>query len=261
MCACCDRGFPGYLGGANGSTGIPVWSTFQIGRPITHDCCPEFVSPTNEFVDRVQLAPSNAKATANYIADWVECAKTAHNITIDFIGPWNELDKPFAEFGIGYLKTLRATLDQREMQHTKLVGGDVHSWVDSMCDVLNNKTDPELTAAVSVIGKHYPSTQSTAKAQQTGLPLWSSEDYASDNHGAGGRCEARILNQNWIGGIHRPNWQLDNRSFYLISAALKLSRGCGLHCRRDDDGDDRLEFDLFILHMAGLAERRADDST
>eukprot|EP01052_Picozoa_sp_SAG31_P066176 SAG31_NODE_24981_length_470_cov_1.110512_2_plen_54_part_01 len=33
------RGFPGYLGGANGSAGIP-------------------------------LAPSNAKATANYMADW-----------------------------------------------------------------------------------------------------------------------------------------------------------------------------------------------
>jgi hypothetical protein len=34
------------------------------------------------------LAPDNAVATAHYIADWVECAKTAHNLTIDFVGPW-----------------------------------------------------------------------------------------------------------------------------------------------------------------------------
>ena len=32
-------------------------------------------------------------------------------------------------------------------------------------------------------------------AVQSGKPLWSSEDYAADNTGAGGRCQARILNQ------------------------------------------------------------------
>lgn len=159
-------GFPGYLGGKNNTP---------------------------------PLAPWNAEATASYIADWVLCAKSAHNLTIDFIGPWNELDKPFADYGISYLKMLRKTLDERGLQHTKLVGGDVHSWADPLCDALIGG-DEELQHAIAVIGKHYPSTQSTAKAVQTGLPLWSSEDYASDNHGAGGRCEARILNQNWIGG-------------------------------------------------------------
>ena len=182
-------GWPGWLGGANHSA---------------------------------PLAPWNAEATAGYIADWVDCAKSAHNLTIDFIGPWNELDKvsgthhaalepvlhvlwltiwrhkqPFADYGIGYLKTLRRVLNGRGLQHTKLVGGDVHTWVDPLCDALNGKADSELTAAVAVIGKHYPSTISSAKAKQTGLPLWASEDFASDNHGTGGRCEARILNQNW----------------------------------------------------------------
>ena len=101
---------------------------------------------------------------------------------------------------MSYLKTLRAVLDIRGLGNTKIVGGDVHSWVNPLCEVLNNGSDPELRNAVAVIGKHYPSTQSTTKAVQTGLPLWSSEDYASDSHGAGGRCMARIMNQNWVGG-------------------------------------------------------------
>ena len=112
----------------------------------------------------------------------------------------NELDAPFASHGISYLKTLRRVLDSRGLRHTKLVGGDVHSWVDGLCDALIGGEDPALRAAVAVIGKHYPSTQSTAKAVATGLPLWSSEDYAADNHGSGGRCEARIVNQNFVGG-------------------------------------------------------------
>jgi galactosylceramidase len=99
-----------------------------------------------------------------------------------------------------YLKTLRRVLDSRGLQRTFLVGGDVHSWVDPLCDAVINGSDPELRAAVAVIGKHYPSTRSTTKAARTGLPLWSSEDYAADNHGSGGRCEARILNQNFVGG-------------------------------------------------------------
>ena len=114
-------GFPGYLGGANNTP---------------------------------PLAPWNAGATASYIADWVQCAKTAHNLTIDFVGPWNELDKPFADYGIGYLKTLRSTLDSRGLQGTKLVGGDVHSWVDPLCDALNRGEDAALKHAVAVIGKH-----------------------------------------------------------------------------------------------------------
>ena len=162
-------GWPGWLGGSAGAAGSP-------------------------------LAPENANATANYITDWVECAAKTHGLTIDFVGPVNEIDKEFASYGISYLKILRKTLDQRGLSHTRLVGGDVHSWVDPLCDALNGGKDPELRQAVAVIGKHYPSTQSTDKARQTGLPLWSSEDYASDNHGAGGRCEARILNQNWVSG-------------------------------------------------------------
>ena len=64
-------------------------------------------------------------------------------------------------------------------------------------DILN---DPELAAAVGVIGAHYPGTESTKKAVETGKPLWSSEDYSTYNDDVGGGCWARILNQNYVNG-------------------------------------------------------------
>jgi hypothetical protein len=129
-----------------------------------------------------------------------EGAAKSHNLTIDYLGSWNEMDAAFADAGAEYLKLLRATLDARGLHATKLVGGDVHSWVDPMCQTLVNGSDPDLTVAVSAIGKHYPSTTSTSLAVATGKPLWSSEDYAANNHGSGGRCQARIINQNWVNG-------------------------------------------------------------
>ena len=56
--------------------------------------------------------------------------------------PWNEMDAQFAAAGISYLKLLRSTLDARGFQTTKLVGGDVHSWVDPMCEAITNGSDP-----------------------------------------------------------------------------------------------------------------------
>ena len=71
-------------------------------------------------------------------------------------------------------------------------------------------TDPELASAVSVVARHYPSTESSRDAKKTGKPLWSSEDYAASNTGAGGRCEARIVNQNYVRGLMTAtvNWNL-----------------------------------------------------
>lgn len=64
-------------------------------------------------------------------------------------------------------------------------------------DILN---DPELAAAIGVIGAHYPGTTSTKKAVETGKQLWSSEDYSTLNNDVGGGCWARILNQNHVNG-------------------------------------------------------------
>ena len=57
-----------------------------------------------------------------------------------------------------------------------------------------------------------------ALSERTGKPLWSSEDYAADNYGSGGRCEARILNQNWVMGLMTAtvNWNLIS-SYYSFT--------------------------------------------
>ena len=43
------------------------------------------------------------------------------DLTIDFLGPWNEKDDQFASSGMFYLKALRKELDSRGFQSTKLV--------------------------------------------------------------------------------------------------------------------------------------------
>ena len=161
---------------------------------------PHWLAPTPDGSGNA-LNETNAAKTVKYIANWVGCARSHWNLTIDFLGPWNEKDDQFAESGMYYLKALRKELDGRGFHSTKLVAGDVHSWIDPLCGVLVNKTDPELDAAVAVIGKHYPSTVSGNAAKLTGKPLWASEDYAANSRAAGGRCMARILNQNWVNGL------------------------------------------------------------
>lgn len=153
--------------------------------------------------------------TPQYIADWIGCAKAAHNLTIDYIGVWNEKDAEFADAGVAYIKALRKVLDARGFGATKIIAGDVHSWAPEN-EVLS---DPELAGVVDVLCRHYPSTASDAAAKQTGKPLWSSEDYAASNTGAGGRCEGRILNQNWVNGLMTAtiNWNLVS-SYYKYQA-------------------------------------------
>lgn len=133
--------------------------------------------------------------TADYITKWVGCA-AGHGLNISWLGPWNEKDDQFASGGVEYLKILRQTLDKAGFKSTKLVAGDVHSW-DPAAKML---TDPELMNIVDVVARHYPDSQSDPDARATGKPLWSSEDYAASNFGSGGRCLARLLNQNWVNG-------------------------------------------------------------
>jgi galactosylceramidase len=149
-------------------------------------------SPDNQNA----LTNKGGKDTANYIVNWIACANNTHGLKIDVIGVWNEMDAQFKEGGVAYLKLLRTVLDARGFSAVKIIAGDVHSW-EPAPEVL---TDPALAEVVDILCRHYPSTKSDASAEQTGKPLWSSEDYAADNTGAGGRCQGRILNQNFVNG-------------------------------------------------------------
>ena len=133
--------------------------------------------------------------TADYIVAWVGCA-AKHNLTIDVLGVWNEMDNAFAADGVAYLKLLRRRLNVAGHKAVKLVAGDVHTW-DPASKVA---TDAELRSSLYALCRHYPSTLSDRDADESGMPLWSSEDYAADNSADGGRCAARIINQNFVHG-------------------------------------------------------------
>jgi len=133
---------------------------------------------------------TNVKVTADYVVRWINGAKVHHNLTMDYVGIWNE-----RRYSIDYIKTLRAMLDMRGFNKTLIIAAD-EKW-EIAKDIM---TDPDLSKAIHAIGCHYPGTQSTPMAVFSGKPLWASEDYSTFNNEVGGGCWARILNQNYVNG-------------------------------------------------------------
>lgn len=129
--------------------------------------------------------------TATYTANWIQGAKATYNLDIDYVGIWNERN-----YNSTYIKVLRATLDKAKLNNVQIVAPD-GSFAGIAADVLK---DPALKAAVSILGAHYPGTNSDANALATGKPLWASEDYSTFNDDVGAGCWARILNQNYVNG-------------------------------------------------------------
>ncbi|CAL1528206.1 unnamed protein product [Lymnaea stagnalis] len=134
---------------------------------------------------------ANVSVTADYIVRWINGAKMWYNLTIDYIGIWNE-----KRYEISYIKALRALLDQRGFQNTLIIAAD-EKW-EIAKDI---EKDAALASAVHAIGCHYPGTYSNQDAVKTGKQLWASEDYSTFNDEIGGGCWARILNQNYVNGL------------------------------------------------------------
>ena len=129
--------------------------------------------------------------TADYIRKWVVGAKRYYNISVDYVGIWNERN-----YDITFVKVLKNVLAQDVITaNVQIVAAD-GSWSVSK-DILH---DESFAAAVSIIGCHYPGTTTTAESIKTYKPLWSSEDYSTYNDNVGAGCWARILNQNYVNG-------------------------------------------------------------
>jgi len=131
------------------------------------------------------------EVTANYIRKWVVGAQQHYNILVDYIGIWNERN-----YNITFVKVLKNILaEDVSTASVQIVAAD-GSW-DVSRDILR---DSSFSAAVDVIGCHYPGTKTTAASIKTGKPLWASEDYSTYNDNVGAGCWARILNQNYVNG-------------------------------------------------------------
>lgn len=183
--------------------GFPRWVTCAPATPMLN-CTGDIYSYPEQ--------------TAAFMVSWVRGARDAHNLTIDFVGSWNE--RPF---DVGYLKILRAALDAAGFRGTGIVAPDQGGWEPFASDVLG---DPALEAALHALGSHYPGTTSDSNAEETGLSLWASEvrmvtggssadyscvasltpsvplkqDASNYNNNVGGGCWARSINQNYVNG-------------------------------------------------------------
>ncbi|KAK3746527.1 hypothetical protein RRG08_016697 [Elysia crispata] len=133
----------------------------------------------------------NPQQTADYVVSWIREAKKVYNLTMDYVGIWNE--RPY---DINYIKILRKTLDEQGCSNTLIIAADI-KW-EIAGDVLK---DQNLASVVHAIGCHYPGTTSTSEAKMTKKSLWSSEDYSTYNDEVGGGCWARILSQNYVNGL------------------------------------------------------------
>ncbi|ESO88185.1 hypothetical protein LOTGIDRAFT_206940 [Lottia gigantea] len=107
------------------------------------------------------------QTTADYVVSWIQGARSKYNLTIDYIGIWNE-----SPYNVTYIKTLRKTLNKAGFSSTLIIASDQNGWkiAEDMAK------DQELSDAIYALGSHYPDKKSTPLAQQTGKPLWASED-------------------------------------------------------------------------------------
>ncbi|WP_249227817.1 ricin-type beta-trefoil lectin domain protein [Kutzneria sp. CA-103260] len=154
-------------------------------------------------------APGWVNATANnfyttnaitYLTDWLGCAKK-HNLSIDYLGGWNERYTGGDTTAKTWYENLRSALNRNGNASTKVVAAD-NDW-----SVANDMiTDPALWAAVDIVGVHYPcgynsgfSSCGTIGSAQTQLsnPLWASENGSEDTN-TGAPSVARALNRDYI---------------------------------------------------------------
>jgi hypothetical protein len=145
---------------------------------------------------------------AEYMARFIEDARDKYGLKIGYAGIWNETVHEDE-----YVKELHRTFVRHHLD-TKIVCCDLYpgerkqQWI--VADEM--KSDPELNAAVAVIGVHYPSPDgkvtTTDAARNSGKPLWASEDQPGNGvfpliqrtWPLGGRLLAHLYNHNYVDG-------------------------------------------------------------
>ena len=110
---------------------------------------PSWVNP----VGKTPYAPASAVTNAaNYVSAWVGGVKKRHNLTVDWVGLWNE-----QTYTDAYVDALRSTLDAHGHKDVNIVGSDNH-WEPMASDYLNN---PTTRSAISALTQHYPHCDAT----------------------------------------------------------------------------------------------------
>ena len=143
-----------------------------------------------------------------YVADFIGTAKRDYALDIAYAGIWNE-----TMYNLTYIKELHSRF-QADHLSTRIICCDGNPGEgDGQWSIAREVLkDPELAAAIDVIGVHYPfwdgGITTTDAARRTGKPLWSSEDQPNGGGGPfvgrdwpiGGRILAHLYNRNYLEG-------------------------------------------------------------
>jgi hypothetical protein len=128
-----------------------------------------------------------------YILNWVRHAKSDHNLSIDYLGGWNERG-----FNAGWYKQFRAALNQSGLRNIEVVADDSFNWNVGPASA----KDTQFAAAFEIVGMHYPGPKPKQVANwraclASGKPLWASEIGSADYNG-GAADFAKMYNQGYI---------------------------------------------------------------
>jgi Glycosyl hydrolase family 59 len=142
----------------------------------------------------------------NYYVNWIKAAKSTYNLTIDYIGGWNERG-----YNISWYESFKSALQSNGLS-TKIVGADT-DW-----NIANDmSSNSSFNNAVDIVGAHYicgylsseSTCNSTSTAQALNKPLWASEN-GSQDYNSGAAAMARADNRDYIDGKMTAtiNWPL-----------------------------------------------------
>ncbi|XP_065831251.1 galactocerebrosidase-like [Oscarella lobularis] len=106
----------------------------------------------------------------SYHVKFIQGAKRYYNVTVDYLGIWNEMP-----WNGDYIKKLRKGLDANGLNHVQIVAAD-GDW--SIAEAMAK--DEELNASVSIVGVH-SSAQPPDVVSTLHKPLWRSEDGGIDS--------------------------------------------------------------------------------
>ncbi len=164
---------------------------------------------------------------AEYVADFIQGARNAHHLDIQYTGIWNE--KPNTD--LSFVKLLYGTLERRKI-NAKVVCCDQYPSEGQWNVVDAIRRDPDLSRAIYAVTVHYPRKNgkltTPASAKQLHQPLWSSEDQPESSANVilsrdwqiGGRSLAKLYNRNYLeGGFTKTEIWSPITSYYDILAA------------------------------------------
>ena len=152
----------------------------------------------------------NISKPLHYVLEWMRGAESVHNLTLDYIGIWNE-----RQCNPNYVVALRKALNGAGYKHTRIIAPD--SAIPEANELLQAMvSNPELADAVHAVGYHYPNSNPNISddiLQELHYKrIWASEDDSSvdppisapatprPRKQFGGGCLVRTINQNYIVG-------------------------------------------------------------